>query len=654
MTDPDSPQQMAEPRSGGLRGQLFAIGRRRRLTGWLRWVTMPYAAAIAAWTFYAAVFAIIDVYLLSAIFLSAMMGLVFLCVGATPGSDPSRPTVLDFAMSAVSIGAGIHIGLNSATIVTRIANLDPLSDLDVFFGSALIVLTLEGTRRSIGLGLVLVVMAFLTYDLWGHLLGGVWGHGEIQFVEFVDLLAFTTDGIFGLPTRVAATYAFLFVLFGTFLSRTGGSEFFFNVAAAVSGRSPGGPAKIAVVSSGLFGMISGSPASDVVTTGSVTIPMMRRLGYAEDLAGGVEVAASTGGSLLPPVMGSAAFIMVELTGIDYRDVALAALVPALLYYLCIYAQVHLRSLRLGLVGLDRSEFADFRTTLFQAPIFVVPLTVIVVFLLKGYSPTSVAAFGATSVVVMAAFTRRTRLGLKAFFETLAETTLRMVPVTAAIASAGLVIVGVNMTGLASKFAFFIFLITGRDTFLSLVMAAAVTIILGMGMPTPSAYILAAVLMAPLLVELEIPTLAAHMFLLYYAVLSAMTPPVATAAYVASSIAEANPLRLAITACRLSVTAFVLPFVFVYSQGLLLQGSPATIAFEIARATIGILALVVALEGYLGGTLPRWVRLLAAAAAFLLFAPDIQANIMGLAVGAAALIGHRLTRRRRLGLEGTEG
>lgn len=654
MTEHPFPEEIEEEPASGLRGLLFSLGRRRRFSGWLRWVTTPYAAGIAAWTFYAAIFAVIDVYLLSAIFLSAMLGLVFLCVGASPRSDPTRPSLLDFMLSGLSIGAGIHIGLNAAHIVTRIANLDVLSDVDVFFGSALLLLTIEGTRRSIGLGLVVVVLAFLAYDLWGDLLGGVWGHGGVEYVEFIDLLAFTTDGMFGLPTRVAATYAFLFVLFGTFLSRAGGSEFFFNLAATVSGRSPGGPAKIAVVSSGLFGMISGSPASDVVTTGSVTIPMMRRLGYPAHLAGGVEVAASTGGSLLPPVMGSAAFIMVELTGIDYRDIAFAALVPALLYYFCIYAQVHLRSLRLGLAGLAETELQGLRATLGQAPIFVVPLAILVIALLKGFSPTSVAAFGAVSVVVMAVFNRKTRLGLRAIYECLAETTLRMVPVTAAIASAGLVIVGVNMTGLASKFAFFIFLITDRNQFLSLVMAAMVTIILGLGMPTPSAYILAAVLMAPLLVELNIPVLAAHMFLLYYAVLSAMTPPVATAAYVASSIAGGNPLRLAVTACRLSITAFLLPFAFVYSQGLLLQGPPGTIVLEISTAVLGIVALVVALEGFVRGAIAGWMRLAFAAAGLLLLAPGYEADLAGIVLGAGTAAALHLSRRRRMEIQETKG
>nr|WP_281720885.1 TRAP transporter fused permease subunit [Nitrosomonas nitrosa] len=612
----------------------FTTGVQRRLRGWLGAAVTAFAALVAALTFYAALFAFVDVYLLSAMFLSAMLGLAFLQVGAAAWSNPNRPSFLDVVLSATSIAAGIHIFIHREEIVTRIANLDALSVADVFFGTAFVFLTLEGTRRVVGLGLVVVVALFLSYNLFGHRLGGAWGHGGIEFDQFIDLLAFTTDGIFGLPTRVAATYAFLFVMFGTFLSRAGGGDFFFTIAAAATGKSPGGPAKIAVVSSGLFGMISGSPASDVVTTGSVTIPIMRRVGYSERFAGGVEVAASTGGSLAPPVMGSAAFIMVELTGISYRDIAIAAIIPALLYYFSIYAQVHLRSLKLGLAGLNPQDRASFRSSLGQAPIFIVPLVILVTMLLAGYSPTLVAAVASISVFVTALFSGRTRIGLIGLYQCLAETTLRMVPATAAIACAGLVIVGVNMTGLASKIAFLVFSITERDVFMSLVLSALITLVLGLGMPTPSAYLLAAVLMGPLLVELQIPLLAAHLFLLYYALMSAMTPPVATAAYVAASIARANPVQIALTACRLSIVAFLLPFAFVYSQGLLLVGNPADIVVDVVTATAGVVLIAIAVEGYLRGIIRWWLRLPFGAAGLCLFMPGLWTDLIGAAVASA--------------------
>lgn len=625
--------------------RLTSLGTRRQLKGLLHFLTQTYAAGIAAWTFYAAVFGSIDAYLLSAVFLCAMLSLAFLNIGASKSASPTRPSPIDILLSSVSIICGLHILLNSERIVLRIANLDPLSPMDMFVGIALLVLTLEGTRRAVGLGLVIVVLIFGAYNLFGHLLGGIWAHGKVTFTEFIDLSVFTSDGIFGLPTRVAATYAFMFVLFGTLISYSKGGDFFFFIAARLTGKRAGGPAKIAVVSSGLFGMISGSPASDVVTTGSITIPMMRRVGYSEDFAGAVEVAASTGGSILPPVMGAAAFIMVEFTGIPYQEIALAALVPALLYYLGVYSQVHFRSLKLKLVGLQDTVGVGWVETLRLAPVFLVPLSVLVVTLMMGYSPTTVAAYAAVTVLAVAVFQKLTRIGPIALYQALAETVFRMLPVTAAIAAAGLVIVGVNMTGLASKFASVVFLITNENMFFSLLIAALLTIVLGLGMPTPSAYILAAIMMGPLLVELNIPPLAAHLFLLYYAVLSAMTPPVATAAFVASTIAQANPMTLAWSACRLSVGAFTLPFVFVYSQGVILQGDTLKVLLDIATAAIGILALSIAIEGYFRRPItPLW-RLLVAVGGVLLLAPGLYSDLFGLLCLVVTAILHELVLSR---------
>ncbi|HSG95210.1 MAG TPA: TRAP transporter fused permease subunit, partial [Afifellaceae bacterium] len=400
------------------------------------------------------------------------------------------------------------------------------------------------------------------YNLFGDLIGGPLKHGEITLTHFLDITVFTTDGLFGVPLRVAATYAFLFVMFGTALAKTGGADFFFNIAASISGRAVGGPAKIAVISSGLYGTISGSPTSDVVTTGSVTIPMMKKMGYRPAFAGAVEVAASTGGSLIPPVMGAAAFIMSEYTGIDYVDIAFAAVIPALLYYLPIYLQVHLRADRHGLRGIDDGSIAPVLATLKEGGLFFVPLIVITWVLVEGYTPTYAAIYGTLSVLVIAMLKRASRPSPRDIFEILAETTLRMVAVTGACAAAGLVIGGITMTGLASKFSHLVFLLSGADVFLSLVLAALLTILLGLGMPTPSAYILAAVLVAPVMSELKIDLMAGHMFLLYFAVMSAITPPVAVAAYAASAIADENPLKIAVGAVRLALAAFLVPFSFV--------------------------------------------------------------------------------------------
>ncbi len=613
----------------------FSVGVRRRPKGWLVWLITPFAAAIAVFVLSAATVVIIAPWALTAIFLSAMLALAFLTVGAFPNSDAERPTPTDWALSAISVATGVYFAIHAEGIVNRIALLDPLSGSDVLFGTALFLLTLEVTRRTTGLGLTAVVLMFIAYNFLGHMLGGVLGHGYIDYQHFLDIIVFTTDGILGLPVRVAATYVYLFVLFGTVLYYAGGSNFFFDFAAAISGRRPGGPAKVAVVSSGLYGMISGSPTSDVVVTGSITIPIMRRLGYPRALAGAVEVAASTGGSLVPPVMGSAAFIMAEYTGIEYRDIVIAAVLPALLYYVSIYAQVHFRSLKMGLRSLDEDRIPRLGPTLRQGGLFFVPLVALTAGLLFGYTPTMVAVFGTVAVLAVAALRKKTRLGPSGLFKALAETSFRMVPVAGACAAAGLVIAGITMTGLAAKFAHVVYAIAGAEIFPSLLIAAALTIVLGLGMPTPSAYILAAVLMGPLLANLGVPNMPAHLFLLYYAVMSAITPPVAVAAYAASSFAEANPLHIAALAVRLALAAFIVPFAFVYGPELLMIGSPWEILAAFITAGAGVVLLALAVEGYWKTVISWWARLLLAGAGVSLIAPWIYGILIGAALAAFA-------------------
>jgi TRAP transporter 4TM/12TM fusion protein len=565
-------------------------------------------------------------------------------IGPRANSAADRVAPADYVLSVASAVVGVYFVSQAGDIAQRITLLDPLSTYDIAFASVILVLTLEAMRRTVGVGLTVIVLLFLAYNLWGDRIEGVLGHGEISYDHFLDITIFTTDGLFGVPLRVAATYAFLFVLFGTALSRAGGAQFFYDLAAFLTGRSPGGPAKIAVVSSGLYGTISGSPTSDVVTTGSVTIPMMKRMGYKPAFAGATEVAASTGGSLLPPVMGAAAFIMAEYTGIDYVDIAIAALVPALLYYIPIYAQVHLRALKEGLAGVDRSQIPPLRKILSEGWLFIVPLVVISWALLDGYTPTYSAVYGLIAVVVVAMLRKASRLSPTDFFEILAETSARMVAVAGACAAAGLVIGGITMTGLASKFSTLVFMISGADVLLSMLVAAGLTILLGMGMPTPSAYILAAVLIGPVMQDLGIPTLAGHLFILYFAVMSALTPPVAVAAYAASAIADENPLVIAAQAVKIALGAFLIPFAFVYHPGLLLQGSVPEIAFAIVSAVVGLLLAAVAVEGWLKGPVARGPRWLLFGAALAILFGGLLAAAAALGVAVLALFWNRVLQR----------
>jgi TRAP transporter 4TM/12TM fusion protein len=608
---------------------LFGTGKRRSPPGLIGFAIKLYAALIALWVIYNVVIIVTDIFGMTVVFLSAMMVLVFLTLAPTSNSTSEYPGIADWVLAALSVSSGAYFWWNLDAITNRITLFDPLSSWELIFGIVIVLLVLEATRRSVGAGLTLIVLIFIAYNLFGHLLSGELAHGYISIGHFIDTTVYTTDSIYGVPVRVAATYAFLFVLFGTMLAQAGGADFFYRIGALLAGRTTGGTAKIAVVSSGAYGMISGSPVSDVVTTGSVTIPTMERAGYRSDIAGGIEVAASTGGSIMPPVMGSVAFIMAEYTGIPYDQIAIAAIIPAALYYLGVIVQVHYLSKKLGMRGLSREEIPSIRQAMRNGELFFIPLGAIIASLALGYAATYAAMFGTTAVFLVALLRKETRIGPAELYDVLTNTTIRIIGVTAACAAAGLVIGGLAMTGLAIKFSSLIMFASGDSLFVALLVAAMVTILLGMGMPTPSVYILATVLVAPVLLKLGLSVLAANMFLLYFSVLSASSPPVAVAAYAAAAIASANPISIAVVATRLSVAAMIVPFSFAYSPELLLVGAPLSVAFGVLTAVIGVFLVAVATEGYFNAPMHPLSRLMVGAGGLCFVAPSVSLAVAGI-------------------------
>ncbi len=621
---------------------LFDTSFRRRLQGWMVWPMTLYCAGVAVWVISAATWMRVDSLAMTIIFLSLILVPSFLLVAASPRSNPRHASWLDWILSAAAAASAVYFIMNISVTAERVSLLTPLSWHQFLFAGIMILLTLEITRRTVGLFLMLLVLSFITYNLFGHLLSGPMAHGYISLQHFVDINVYTSDGLFGAPVRVAATYAFLFVLFGTILERAGGGAFFFGLSSALTGRSPGGPAKVAVVSSALFGTMSGSPTSDVVATGSITIPMMKKLGYRAEMAAGTEVAASTGGSLLPPVMGSAAFIMAEVTGLDYLAICFAAIVPAVVYYIGIYIQVHMRSTTLGLKPLDEADVPKLRDVMISGWPYLIPLVGMTAMLVMHYSPSLTAVAASAMVWIVALARRSTRLTLVPTIEVLSETTIRMIGVTGACAAAGLVVGGITMTGLASKFSVLAFGMVGDSTFMILLLSALVTIILGLGMPTPSAYVLAAVLVGPTLVnELGLPLMSVHMFILYYAVLSAMTPPVAVASFAAAAIADANPIKISLEAMQLAVTAFIMPFAFIANPGVLQPWASTGDAMQALSVIIGCIIIAIGAE-----TARRTTRVwgwLAILAGICLLSPWIEAKIAGLAL--AAFVTLRLRQKR---------
>ncbi len=624
---------------GGVLGLLFSKGTRRSLSGWMYWPIRIYTALFSVWVLWAGVFSRTDALSLTVVFLSPIFVPSFLLIGATNSAYLSKPSPIDWFLSALAAACAAYFICYIPETATRISLLFDLCADQFVMAGILVLLTLEITRRTVGVFLTLIVLALIFYNLYGHHILGQLGHGYISLSHFIDIDVYIADGLFGVPVRVAATYAFLFVMFGTFLEKAKGGDFFFGLAAALSGRSVGGPAKIAVSSSALFGTKSGSPTSDVVATGSITIPMMKRLGYRPELAGGVEVAASTGGSLLPPIMGSAAFIMAEMTDVGYSEIVLAALVPALLYYLGIFIQIHLRSVELNLAPLDEREVPTLVETLRKGWQYLIPLGGLIVLLVSGYSPTMVAAGSALMVWLVSFLKKDTRLGIKGTIEALSVTAIRMLAVTGACAAAGLVTGGITMTGLAAKFSYVAFSLAGDQVILALALSALVTIILGLGMPTPSAYVLAAVLVGPTLVnDYGFQELNAHLFLLYFAVMSAMTPPVAVAAYAAGAISGANPLRIAVISMRFSVVAFVVPFIFVINPTVLTPQASLGAFFTCLSTILACIQIALASEIRWLGTLSMPIKMSMWLAAILLSVPDTSWKIAGALIGLA-LLGH---------------
>jgi TRAP transporter 4TM/12TM fusion protein len=624
---------------------LLATGRRRSFDGPAKTAFTVLCALFALWVIYINLFVIADPLVQGILFVSASYSLLFLGIGGSPTAG-DKPTLIDWALSVLSFAAGVYFFLHSQEIRDRISLLDEFTAAQLFFGSSLLALTLEATRRTTGLGLTSVVVLFLLYNQFGSILPPPFGHGVSSYAYLLDVLVFTMDGLFGVPIEVVASYVFLFVLFGTLLSKAGGGDFFFNLAASLTGKSPGGPAKVAIISSGLYGTMSGSPTSDVVATGSITIPIMRKLGYQRRFAGAVEVAASTGGSAMPPIMGSAAFIMAEYTDTPYRDIVLAAIIPALLYYFGVFMQVHFRSVRYGLQPYAEAV-PPINHTLRSGWPYLIPIAVIVGILLAGYSPTFTAGAGIFAVVVGSSLTKRTRMSLGNLVEGLAETTARVLPVAGACAAAGLVIGGISMTGLGMKAASLILTVAANVDWLTLLIAAVVTIILGLGMPTPSAYILAAVLVGPALSKVGFPLLEGHMFLIYFAILSALTPPVAVAALAAAAIADEDPIRIALDAMRLAAVGFILPFAFLWNPAILGQGDGLSIAMACAGGLMAVLAIATAFEwpNTVGGKAWLWpMRGLLLASGGAALSPSIAVAMTGLLICGIGLISVYVTSR----------
>ena len=509
-----------------------------------------------------------------------------------------RLTAIDYALAAISFAAALWFTINEPRYANWVTGFSALSIGDIAAGTTLFLLCLELCRRAVGFGLTTVLVALLAYVMFGQFIPGSFSHTGIGYLYFLEMQTIGTDGVFGDPVYVAAKYAFLFVLFGNLFVISGGAQLFFDLAAAVTGRSIGGPAKACIVSSALYGTVSGSPVADVATTGPVTIPIMKRIGMSAERAAAVEAASSIGGALLPPVMGAVAFLMADFTGMPYYLIAWYALLPSLGYYLGVFVLVHFEAVRLNLGRVPEAEIVGPRVALIRNWPSVIPIAVLLWLLIAGYSAAYVAAGSALSVILASWFRRENAIGPRRFVEACVETCHAMVPLTAAVAAGGIIIGCIELTGLAGKFTLLLFQLSGGLMLPSLLLAGVVLILLGTGMPTTATYIMGVALLAPVFIgKFGMPVIEVHMFMLFYASLSAISPPVAVAAFAAAAIAKANPFKVMPYACKLAIGGFVLPFFFVFNSGILMQGGVLKIISNTVVAACLVIVAALVLHGF---------------------------------------------------------
>jgi TRAP transporter 4TM/12TM fusion protein len=577
------------------------------------------------------------------IHVGAATAITFLTIGfkARRKETDSLP-LSDLVLSLLAVACAVYFAFQGYRVSERIEGVDPVYFFDHVFGILLILLLLEASRRVAGTVLMVLGALFIAYVFLGPYLPGSLAHRGMSFMRFIDLQVLSTQGIFGTPISASAHMVFYFVIVGAFLERSGAGHLFVNLAYCVTGRAWGGAAKASVVSSGLFGTVSGSAVANVLVDGIITIPLMKRTGFNAALAGAIEATASTGGQLAPPVMGAAAFILADIVGISYASVAYAAIVPALLYYLSLYVLVDSYSRRMGLgpnPALPVSEsFAGFK----QRWHILLPLGLMIYLLTAQFSLMLVGAASLVAIVLLSWARASTRLNLPAIYEAIINGARGAAEVAIPSAVAGIIVGVLIQTGMALHLERWLLDLAGDSLMASLIGAMLLTLIFGMGMPTSAAYLVAAVLVGPALQSLGIPALPAHLFIFYFAVLSMVTPPVALAAYAAAGISGANLWTTGILSFMIAIPGFLIPYAFVFDQGLLLQGDPLHIAQVVTTATIGVVVFSVAAGGYAFGPLARPARVALLCFSPLLIAPEPVTDLVG-GIGVAFVLAYQVWR-----------
>ncbi len=614
----------------------------RKLTGYAAWVMGVVAVAMSVYHIYARLTtAAPDSLVFRIMTLAFSMVLAFLLFPSRKGRTPDRIPWGDLGLSAVSLATLGYLLVRYEYVTMRYPTADPLSALDMTVGGVATVLVLEATRRTIGAALPLVALFFIGYALVGPWLPGSLHHRGLTLEILLDQTYFTTEGIFGIPLGVAGSYVILFVIFGAFLEKSGAGQLFMNFANAIAGGQRGGPGKVAVVSSSLFGTISGSAVANVMVDGWLTIPMMKRTGFKPEAAAAIEAVASTGGQIMPPIMGAAAFVMAEFMGVSYAAIMLAALIPALFYYGALFASIHFNAIRSGLKGIPREELPILGHIMWRQGHLFLPLVIIFVLLVQGFTATYAAIMATGTVLVLSWLRKETRVTPTRAIAALRDGAEQTVPVAMATAAAGIVIGIILQMGVAIRFTSFLVDVAGGNLIIALVITMVAGVILGMGMPTTPAYIMQAALLIPALIKMGVVPMAAHMFAFYFSCLSAVTPPVALAVYAAASISRCSLWGAGWQAVKFAAAGFIVPYFFVFSPALLFDGPWPEILRAVLTGTVGVIALAAGLEGYFLRVAKPWERAIFIAAALMLIHPGFYTDAAGLCVLAVGLLLQRM-------------
>ena len=568
---------------------------KREMSGLWGYIINGICVLFAAFQLYTATFGILDAHLQRAIHLAFGFLLIFLLYPTRQSWSKTKMNPLDVLFAIVGACSAMYIVVNYNELVLR-AGMN--TETDFIVGLIGTVLVFEAARRVVGWPMIIVALVFLLYAFFGPYVPGIMAHRGVGLEEMFDHLFFTTEGIFGTPMGVSSTFIYLFILFGAYLEATGLGKFFIDLANAIAGWAAGGPAKVAVLSSGLMGTVSGSSVGNVAGTGSFTIPMMKKLGYRPAFAGAVEAAASTGGQLMPPVMGAAAFLMAEFVGVPYFDVVKAAVIPAMLYYIGVWLGVHYEAKKFGLKGTPRDQLPKFKDLFLEKGHLAIPLIVIIYLLVSGYTPMRAALAAIALSIVCACLRKSTRISFKQVIQGLIDGSKGVLGVLIACATAGIIIGVVTKTGVGLKVATALLDLAGGKLLPAMFFTMITSLILGMGVPTTANYVITSTIAAPALIQMQVPVLAAHMFAFYFGIVADVTPPVALAAYAGAGIAGANPMRCGVIAAKLAIAAFIVPYIFVLAPELLMINATAfTITYSALTAIIGMWGVSMSMIGF---------------------------------------------------------